>query len=163
MFVVPTSLTSPQARPSHNPPPVRTRAEMLLANDKYLANIVEQIFGGPLRHLASAPSQLMLLADSQKRETRYVTPPVVIGSAIRTVGLGLLTLLKADTTTAQWVGYEILTSAGFGTAGSIRCGRRYGSSCGTSIARGYHIPFGWKQCVPESAVEGFGGGPTFGV
>lgn len=44
----------------------------------------------------------------------YVTPPAVIGSAIGTVGLGLLTLLNVDTTAAQWVGYEILSSAGFG-------------------------------------------------
>ncbi|KAK3986898.1 major facilitator superfamily domain-containing protein [Cladorrhinum sp. PSN332] len=44
----------------------------------------------------------------------YVTPPAVIGSAIGTVGLGLLTLLNVNTTTAQWVGYEILSSAGFG-------------------------------------------------
>ncbi|KAK5663736.1 hypothetical protein OQA88_4167 [Cercophora sp. LCS_1] len=44
----------------------------------------------------------------------YVTPPAVIGSAIGTVGLGLLTLLNPDTTTAQWVGYEVLASAGFG-------------------------------------------------
>ncbi|KAK0673349.1 major facilitator superfamily domain-containing protein [Cercophora samala] len=44
----------------------------------------------------------------------YVTPPAVIGSAIGTIGLGLLTLLNPRTTTAQWVGYEILSSAGFG-------------------------------------------------
>ncbi|KAK0729229.1 major facilitator superfamily domain-containing protein [Apiosordaria backusii] len=44
----------------------------------------------------------------------YVTPPAVIGSAIGTIGLGLLTLLNVNTTTAQWVGYEILSSAGFG-------------------------------------------------
>lgn len=44
----------------------------------------------------------------------YVTPPAVIGSAIGTAGLGLLTMLNVDTTTAQWVGYEILSSAGFG-------------------------------------------------
>ncbi|KAM7191797.1 hypothetical protein V8F20_009160 [Naviculisporaceae sp. PSN 640] len=44
----------------------------------------------------------------------YVTPPAVIGSAIGTAGLGLLTLLNLETTTAQWVGYEILSSAGFG-------------------------------------------------
>jgi len=44
----------------------------------------------------------------------YVTPMAVIGSAIGTIGLGLLTLLNVDTTTAQWVGYEILASAGFG-------------------------------------------------
>lgn len=44
----------------------------------------------------------------------YVTPPAVIGSAIGTVGLGLMSLLNVHTTTAQWVGYEILSSAGFG-------------------------------------------------
>jgi hypothetical protein len=44
----------------------------------------------------------------------YVTPPAVIGSAIGTVGLGLITLLNLETTTAQWVGYEFLASAGFG-------------------------------------------------
>ncbi|KAK4230683.1 major facilitator superfamily domain-containing protein [Podospora fimiseda] len=44
----------------------------------------------------------------------YVTPPAVIGSAIGTAGLGLMTLLNANTTTAQWVGYQILASAGFG-------------------------------------------------
>ncbi|KAM7222547.1 hypothetical protein V8F06_002041 [Rhypophila decipiens] len=44
----------------------------------------------------------------------YVTPPAVIGSVIGTAGLGLLTMLNVDTTTAQWVGYEILSSAGFG-------------------------------------------------
>jgi len=44
----------------------------------------------------------------------YVTPPAVIGSAIGTVGLGLLTMMTVNTTTAQWVGYEILASIGFG-------------------------------------------------
>lgn len=44
----------------------------------------------------------------------YATPPAVIGSAIGTAGLGLMTLLRIDTTTAQWVGYQVLTSAGFG-------------------------------------------------
>ncbi|KAK4188524.1 major facilitator superfamily-domain-containing protein [Podospora australis] len=44
----------------------------------------------------------------------YVTPPAIIGSAIGTVALGLLTLLNPDTTRAQWIGFEILASAGFG-------------------------------------------------
>ncbi len=47
-------------------------------------------------------------------KTGYATPPAVIGSAIGTVGLGLMTLLRVDTTTAQWAGYQVLTSAGFG-------------------------------------------------
>lgn len=46
--------------------------------------------------------------------TGYATPPAIIGSAIGTVGLGLLTLLNVETTTAQWVGFQMLTSAGFG-------------------------------------------------
>ena len=44
----------------------------------------------------------------------YATPPAVLGSVIGTVGLGLLTTLKLDTTKAQWVGYQILTATGFG-------------------------------------------------
>ncbi|KAK4105343.1 MFS general substrate transporter [Parathielavia hyrcaniae] len=46
----------------------------------------------------------------------YATPPAVIGNAIGTAGLGLLTRLRVDSTTAQWAGYEVLTSAGFGMA-----------------------------------------------
>ena len=55
-----------------------------------------------------------LLAGYVVSATGYVTPPAIVGSAIGTVGLGLVTLLSVETTTAQWVGFEILTSAGFG-------------------------------------------------
>ncbi|KAL2260690.1 hypothetical protein VTK26DRAFT_5239 [Humicola hyalothermophila] len=55
-----------------------------------------------------------LLASFFVSAIGYATPPSVVGSAIGTVGLGLLTTLKVDTTTAKWVGYQILTSAGFG-------------------------------------------------
>ncbi|KAJ4295948.1 hypothetical protein N0V88_004650 [Collariella sp. IMI 366227] len=44
----------------------------------------------------------------------YVTPPAIIGSAVGTVGLGLMTLLRVNTTTVQWAGYQVLTSLGFG-------------------------------------------------
>ncbi|EGZ77947.1 MFS general substrate transporter [Neurospora tetrasperma FGSC 2509] len=59
-------------------------------------------------------SAFSLIAGGIVSKTGYATPPAVIGSAIGTVGLGLLTLLKPGTGTAQWVGYEVLTSAGFG-------------------------------------------------
>ena len=59
-------------------------------------------------------SVFSLIAGFVVSKFGYTTPPAVIGSAIGTVGLGLLTLLKPDTTTAQWVGYEVLTAAGFG-------------------------------------------------
>ncbi|KAK3488911.1 major facilitator superfamily-domain-containing protein [Neurospora hispaniola] len=59
-------------------------------------------------------SAFSLIAGGIVSKTGYATPPAVIGSAIGTVGLGLLTLLRPGTGTAQWVGYEVLTSAGFG-------------------------------------------------
>lgn len=46
----------------------------------------------------------------------YTTPPAVIGCAIGTIGLGLMTTLKVDTPTVQWAGYQVITSAGFGMA-----------------------------------------------
>lgn len=55
-----------------------------------------------------------LIAGAVVSKVGYPTPPAVIGSAIGTVGLGLLTLLRPNTTTAQWVGYEILVAVGFG-------------------------------------------------
>ncbi|KAH6619718.1 major facilitator superfamily domain-containing protein [Chaetomium sp. MPI-SDFR-AT-0129] len=55
-----------------------------------------------------------LAAASFVSKVGYVTPPAVIGSAIGTVGLGLMTLLRVDTTTAQWAGFQVLTAAGFG-------------------------------------------------
>ena len=44
----------------------------------------------------------------------YYTPPAIVGSALGTAGCGVLTLLSQETSTVQWVGYEILVSAGFG-------------------------------------------------
>lgn len=38
------------------------------------------------------------------------------GFALMVVGFGLLTLLKADSTTAQWVGYQLAGAAGTGLA-----------------------------------------------
>lgn len=55
-----------------------------------------------------------LITGAVVSKVGYPTPPAVIGSAIGTVGLGSLILLRPDTTTAQWAGYEILTAAGFG-------------------------------------------------
>ncbi|KAK4128623.1 MFS general substrate transporter [Parathielavia appendiculata] len=57
-----------------------------------------------------------LLAGVFVSKIGYATPPAVIGSVIGTVGLGTLTLLRVDSTTAQWAGYQVLTSAGFGIA-----------------------------------------------
>lgn len=37
----------------------------------------------------------------------YYTPLLIIGAAILVVGAGLLTTLRVDTTTGQWVGYQV--------------------------------------------------------
>ena len=41
-------------------------------------------------------------------------PPNYIGWVITIVGFGLLTLLRADTSTGKWVGYQVVVAAGTG-------------------------------------------------
>ncbi|KAI5863003.1 MFS general substrate transporter [Durotheca rogersii] len=44
----------------------------------------------------------------------YFTPPAIIGSAIGTVGCGIVSLFHPGMSTAMWIGFEILAAAGFG-------------------------------------------------
>ncbi|KAK2038902.1 major facilitator superfamily transporter [Colletotrichum somersetense] len=44
----------------------------------------------------------------------YFVPPAVAGGMIATAGCGVLLLLSQDSSTAQWIGFEILVSAGLG-------------------------------------------------
>ncbi|KAI1650071.1 MFS general substrate transporter [Daldinia loculata] len=44
----------------------------------------------------------------------YFTPPAILGSAIGTVGCGIITLFHPSMSTGMWIGFEILASAGFG-------------------------------------------------
>lgn len=44
----------------------------------------------------------------------YYTPPAIIGSAIGTVGCGIITLFNPNMSTGMWIGFEVLASAGFG-------------------------------------------------
>ena len=48
-----------------------------------------------------------------KGSNRYV-PSNYVGWALTMIGFGLLTLLKADASTAQWVGFQVITAAGVG-------------------------------------------------
>ena len=41
-------------------------------------------------------------------------PANLLGWVVTTVGFGLLSLLKADSTTGQWVGYQIFAAIGTG-------------------------------------------------
>ena len=44
----------------------------------------------------------------------YFAPPAILGSAIATVGSGLLSILAVNTNSSRWIGYEVLTSLGIG-------------------------------------------------
>ncbi|KAM0151564.1 hypothetical protein ACHAPG_008151 [Botrytis cinerea] len=57
-----------------------------------------------------------LVAGVIVSKSGYFTPPAIIGTAIATVGCGFISTFRTDTTTAEWIGYEILTSTGFGIA-----------------------------------------------
>lgn len=57
-----------------------------------------------------------LFAGAIVTKIGYFAPPAIIGSAIGVVGCGLLTTLQVDTRSANWIGYEVLASAGLGIA-----------------------------------------------
>ncbi|TGO86490.1 hypothetical protein BPOR_0299g00060 [Botrytis porri] len=57
-----------------------------------------------------------LVAGVIVSKSGYFTPPAIIGTAIATIGCGLISTFRTDTTSAEWIGYEILSATGFGIA-----------------------------------------------
>jgi hypothetical protein len=57
-----------------------------------------------------------LIAGIMVSKNGLFAAPAILGCAIGTIGAGLLTTLRVDTTSAMWIGYEILTSVGLGMA-----------------------------------------------
>lgn len=57
-----------------------------------------------------------LIAGTAVQQTGFFSPPAILGPVVACVGCGLLTTLHVDTTTAKWVGFEVLTAAGMGLA-----------------------------------------------
>lgn len=57
-----------------------------------------------------------VIAGSLVSKVGYFAPPAIIGAAIGTVGCGLLSTLQVDSGPGQWVGYQVVTSAGLGMA-----------------------------------------------
>ena len=61
-------------------------------------------------------SLLAILTGAFVSKVGYFAPPAILGSAIATVGSGLLATLAVSTDSARWIGYEVLTSVGLGMA-----------------------------------------------
>ena len=57
-----------------------------------------------------------LLAGIVVSKHGQYAPPAILGYAIATIGCGLITTFNINTSSATWIGYEVLTSAGFGLA-----------------------------------------------
>ena len=57
-----------------------------------------------------------LLAGIVVSKHGQYAPPAIIGYVIATIGCGLITTFNVNTNSAHWIGYEVLTSAGFGLA-----------------------------------------------
>lgn len=57
-----------------------------------------------------------VLAGIAVSKIGYFAPPAIIGAAIGTVGCGLLSTLQVDSGPGQWVGYQVVASAGLGMA-----------------------------------------------
>lgn len=61
-------------------------------------------------------SLFMILTGIIVSKIGYFAPPAILGSAIATVGSGLLSTLAIDSPSSRWIGYEVLTSVGLGIA-----------------------------------------------
>ena len=57
---------------------------------------------------------LSMVSGAIVTKTGWFTPNAIIGPLIAIIGCGLLTTLQPDTSTARWVGYQILTAGGLG-------------------------------------------------
>ncbi|KAI0127010.1 major facilitator superfamily-domain-containing protein [Xylariales sp. AK1849] len=68
--------------------------------------------------LPSILSQIFALVvlGALVRRFHYIPPWAIVGSALASIGSGLLTTLAVDTTTGQWIGYQIITTIGRGMA-----------------------------------------------
>ena len=64
----------------------------------------------------AASSLFSVFAGILVTKLGYYAPPAIIGSAIGTVGCGLLSSLRVNSSAGHWVGYQIITSAGLGMA-----------------------------------------------
>ncbi|KAH8687406.1 major facilitator superfamily domain-containing protein [Tricladium varicosporioides] len=64
----------------------------------------------------AANAVFSLLAGIFVSKNGYFTAPAIFGCAVATVGCGLLSTIGENTSTARWIGYEILASAGIGMA-----------------------------------------------
>jgi hypothetical protein len=61
--------------PLHRQPaPGRAQTDNLVENHKYPADMMEQVLGGPLRHLSSAPALLMLSSGAGSKRRPSTTP-----------------------------------------------------------------------------------------
>ncbi|KAL2127090.1 hypothetical protein VTI74DRAFT_11335 [Chaetomium olivicolor] len=68
--------------------------------------------------LPSLISNIVALIDfgALVRKFHYIPPWAIVGSILASVGSGLLTTLAPETTTGQWIGYQIITTIGRGMA-----------------------------------------------
>ena len=71
-------------------------------------------------------SPFALLSGIFVKVLRRYRPSNILGWLLTVVGFGLLILLKADSSTSQWVGYQILSAAG---TGMIASGNRNVQMC----------------------------------
>ncbi|KAF3020107.1 hypothetical protein E8E14_005486 [Neopestalotiopsis sp. 37M] len=60
-----------------------------------------------------------MTCGSLLRKLRYIPPWAIVGGLITSIGSGLLTTLTPETSTAKWIGYQILTNFGRGLAFQI--------------------------------------------
>lgn len=96
-----------------------------LVADFYLAIFFQTIHGNSALmsgvHMLPTTLDMVLftfLAGVATQITGYYLPWVVAGSCMSAIGYGLMSTFNPTTSTARWVGYQVLYGAGSGTASS---------------------------------------------
>lgn len=73
-----------------------------------------------------------VVTGAMTQVTGYYLPWVLAGSRVSTIGYGILSMLSPTTSTARWIGYQIVYGVGSGTGTS-------GVSC-------FELPFSCPAC-----------------
>lgn len=76
----------------------------------------------------------LIVSGGSITKTGHTAPLLVIGGAIATIGAGLLYSLDIGTSTGKWIGYQIVSGAGWGLAYQVPINAAQGSVDPSDIA-----------------------------
>ena len=96
----------------------------------------------------AANALFSMLAGVFVSKNGLFAPPAIVGTALGTIGCGLLATIKPSTSVGMWVGYEIIVSTGIGLA------IQQGFSAVQAALPLEHVPIGTAAVVASQSCGG---------